>query len=91
MADQDILYTVIAGKRSHLVKYAIGPAYIVKLFSGGFLDPGEASQTFKAKVPGDHEYLKEKAFERRVEDLSSLHQQDLQRLAEWNNGKKVCI
>jgi hypothetical protein len=84
-----ILYTVIIGKRACIVKYAQSPAYETKLFSGSFTDPGEASQELKKSIQGNHEYLKEGIFERKVEQLSCVYQQDLARLAAWNQGKQI--
>jgi hypothetical protein len=88
---QQTYYTVITGKRSYIVKYATGPAYEVKLFSGAFTDAGSASQEFKMAVEGDPEYLAEKAFERKVDTLASLYKQDLAQLAAWNSGKAIRI
>jgi hypothetical protein len=84
-------YTVITGKRSCLVKYAAFPEYSVKLFSGAFADPGEASQEFKIAVSGRHEYLTEKAFEQKVAGLAGRYQQDRARLADWNSGRAIRI
>ena len=81
MKKPHILYTVVNGRWStDIVKYAIGPKYEVQVFSGAFNCPGEASQEFKIAVEGEHEYLAEKAFERKVDALSTRYQQDLARL-----------
>lgn len=84
-------YTVVTGKRSNLVKYAQSPAYEVKLFSGAFDDPGEASQEFKKTIQGKLEHLSEKAFERKVSDLHNRYKQDLAKLADWTIGRTIRI
>jgi hypothetical protein len=84
-------YTVIIGKRSTLVKYAQGPAYEIKLFSGAFADPGQASQEFKKTVQGQVEHLPEKAFERKVGEQALLYTRERARLADWNIGKAIRI
>jgi len=85
-------YTVITGKRSNIVKYAQSPAYETKLFClGAFDDPGEASQEFKQTVQGQVEHLPEKAFERKVDELSNLYRQERLKLADWNIGRKISI
>ncbi len=81
---QPIYYTIIIGKRSCTVRYAVGPAYEVQALAGAFADPGEASQEFQKAVQGKPEYLSELAFLRRVETLSFHYQQDLLKLAAWN-------
>jgi hypothetical protein len=87
---QTTYYTVITGKRS-LVKYAQGPTYETKLFSGSFPDPGEASQQFKQTVQGQVEYLAEKPFERKVGELAERYKQDRLKLADWNIGRTISI
>jgi hypothetical protein len=91
MKKYPIYYTVITGKRSHLVKYALHPAYEVQLFKGAFGDPGEASQEFKIAIEGEHEYLTENAFDHKVERLSARYKQDIERLADWNSGRGIRV
>jgi hypothetical protein len=83
-------YTVIIGKRSCLVKYAVGPAYEVKLFPGTFADPGEASQQFKKTMQDTLEYRTEEAFLRKVSQLAQQYQQNLAKLQAWNQLSGVC-
>ena len=84
-------YTVATGKRVSMVKYAQSPEYSVKLFSGSFPDPGEASQQFKQTVQGHVEYLTEKAFERKVGELAERYKQERLKLADWNIGRTIRI
>lgn len=84
-------YTVIVGKRACIVKYAQSPAYEIKLFSGSFVSPSEASQQFKQSQQDEPEYLKEVAFERKVSFLSTHYSQDLAMLQSWLDGKGVSV
>jgi hypothetical protein len=88
---QATYYSVVIGKRASIVKYAQSPDYSVKLFSGSFDDPGQASQQFKIAMDGKLEYLAEAAFLRKVEQLSTRYKQDLAKLAAWNDGKAIRI
>ncbi len=85
---QPVYYTVIIGKRSCSVRYALPPTYEVEALAGAWADPGEASQELKCVVQGKLEYLSELAFLRRVEILSYHYQQDLLKLAAWNQDVK---
>lgn len=84
-------YTVITGKKAHIVKYAQSPAYETKLFPGAFADPGEASQEFKKSVQGQLECLPEKAFEQKTSQLAGLYRQERLKLADWTIGRKISI
>ena len=86
-------YTVIIGKRSCIVKYAQPPDYSVKLFSGSFADPGEASQEIIKALHTEPLLFcpTEGAFEREVNQLSNQHKQDLAKLADWNSGRTIRI
>jgi hypothetical protein len=88
---QKTYYTVIAGKKAHIVKYAAYPAYEVKLFSGAYVSPTEASQEFKKTIQGQIESLSEKAFERKVSELATHYRKERAKLADWNSGRKVRI
>jgi hypothetical protein len=88
---QTTYYTVITGKRSNIVKYAAYPDYSIKLFSGAYDDPGEASQQFKKSFQGKVEHLTSKAFERKVGELANLYRRERAKLADWNIGTSIRI
>ena len=84
-------YTIIAHKNFFVVRYAVVPVCEIFAFPGTFNDPGEASQEFQKAKQGKLEYLKEGAFQRKVDDLHTRYRQDLARLADWNIGGKIRI
>ena len=81
-------YTVIIGKRSCTVSYAVGPAYEVQALIGTFASPDEASQHIKHSLDGKLEYLTPGAFQRKVGGLAYRYSLDLAKLQTWQAGAR---
>jgi len=88
---QTYYYTIIAHKNFFVVRYAVVPVCEILTFPGMFDSASLAEEQFKKAKQGNLEYLKEGAFQRKVDDLHTRYKQDLARLADWNIGGKIRI
>ena len=72
-----VFYTVWCDKEGFPVKYIDPGTTYVKMFSGPFGDPGEASQEFQISVPSGYEpyYLETAQFQGKVRAFAELCRQ----------------